>query len=191
MLIENNGKFIVHALMITGEKILAIISISEPEVFNIQPSNTAIQIRNNNNQVAKLIAATDLGKIENVKFLVAEFEPRPENSIELYLQFTNAATVAVTKEVEIANLLDPPETTASRIYLSGNNKTYQQDNLKITFLGWVAPPVAIPTDKELNPDQSEIENKASLQVEMNETKNTNYIYIMLLQNGNIKSLILG
>ena len=185
--IENGFSIFVYAMRITGQDTTIISSVIETEAVDFSEESTSIQLEDNLG-VSSLISKSKLGQLGPISFWAMKFEPRNIGAESLYFQIVQNIDNAYLYNTLIANFAQPPEDPSLhnvRSYLIGTSQTFSQDDYKISFEGWVPPPITGPSATASLPIGVTIKNNVTLRTEELSTKVTNYLKITFYSNGEI------
>ena len=161
---------------------------------NFSEFEANIQIRDQSGKTIELLSITPLTHHDQIHFGVMRFEPRSQDSSELFLKFDQDSDETNINEVPIARFRDPPEnpsTYNSRTYLLNIGETLEQSDYQIEFTGWIAPPSAVLTATQDLSESSTVRRKATLLLDDMGTNTIYYIFVKFDSNWNATGILIN
>jgi hypothetical protein len=140
--------------------------------------------------VAKLTSLDALAALDHVEFGVMAFEPRPRGANELHLQAICGSGYDICADTVIARFVGQPEAPSVyniRTILVGTTRPFAQNGHRISFEGWVPPPlpaIETPVATDL-PEGIRVVDKATFKVESPDRRQVDYVYLQFFSDGRI------
>ena len=125
-----------------------------------------MQLRDEADRKSGLVSKGKFGVLEKIEFGFLKFSPRPIGASELFLQMNRGKTEII--DLPVAQNVNPPEDPSVfsiRTYLLGTNQVFEQNGMRISFIGWFAPPstkIPITTSAEkiiITPGADDVETR--------------------------------
>ena len=191
---SENLQIAVYAIGLDSLNTIVLYSVEGLDASNFSKFEANIQIRDNSGKIIELLSITPLAHHDQIHFGVMRFEPRPQDSSELFLRFDQDSDETKINEVPIARFREPPEnpsTYNSRTYLLSVAETLEQSNYKIEFTGWIAPPSSVLTAIQDLSESSTVRRKATLLLDDMGTNTIYYIYVKFDSNWNATGTLIN
>lgn len=189
-----NLQIAIYAIGLDSQNTIVLYSVTGLDAADFLKSEANIQIRDNSGKTIEFLSITPIAHHDQIHFGVMRFEPRPQDSSELFLKFDQDSDEANINEVPIVRFREPPEnpsTYNSRTYLLSIGETLEQSNYKIEFTGWIAPPSSVLTATQDLSESSTVRRKATLLLDDMGTNTIYYIYVKFDSNWNATGTLIN
>jgi hypothetical protein len=185
---ENTFSVLVYGMKISAKNTLVICATTNDMLDAMDQPDITIQLRDDISY-ATLLSKSNLYSLGNIELWVMNFQARNYNSSQIYLYIEQSGGLVIYNNL-IAQLIGPIEDHSTYIittYKISTSQILEQDNYRISFLGWSPPPFPITPNPTQTPDNIIFIDKATLIIENNSTHKISYLAIQILSNGQIIS----
>lgn len=134
---------VIYAMRLTGQDTVLLYSKTALVNDGLVDLTEVVQLGNNVDKISNLVLQGTFGKFDAVEFGFLKFSPRPIGASELFLQINLDPSKTEIIDLPLAQFANPPEDPSIfniRTYLLGTDQIVEQNGLRITFVGWIAPP---------------------------------------------------
>ncbi len=141
----------------------------------------------------KLISKNSLVSLGKIDFWVMKFDTRRIGASELSLLIGPSDSEMYYYNGTVAKFVEPPEDPtvfSARTYMIGTTQTFEQDAYRISFEGWIPPPLSAASPTLDISKGTTVTDKVTLRLENTLSGKISYLYIQFLSNGDTKGVLI-